>query len=124
MKNIFFKNTAVIIFLLLTVSIYAEGNNPEVPAAEKAEDAAETEILVITREKAVEMALSHSRTLKESRIDYEQAERISSNSWNELFPGFSVSGSVASSAETESFSADRKSVEWKLFSGNVIFPES
>ena len=100
MRKYLIRNAAAVLLILLSVNVFGEDSKQ---AADSKETASGT--VVITREKAVDLALSHSRTLKESRIDYEQASRISSNSWNELFPGFSVSGSAGSSAETESFSS-------------------
>lgn len=63
----------------------------------------EKNTITVTREKAVELAISHSRSEKISRIDLEQAKRSSDNSWNELLPDLSATAAVNTSGDKSSF---------------------
>ena len=97
-KKAFMRKTAIILFILLSYQVYAEGNNS--PSMKNGNNTVH-----ITLENAVEMALLHSRDLKSSRIDYEQAERISDHSWNDLLPTLSLGSGINTSGDTDSFSA-------------------
>ncbi len=94
---------SAVFFILLSAGLFAEPESLEKNSKEDEKNHAE--YIVITREKAVEMALSYSREIKSSRIDYEQAERSSRYSWNEIIPKLSFSGGVNSTGDTDSFSA-------------------
>ena len=66
--------------------------------------AEEKESLEITREKAVELALIHSRDEKISRIDLDQSKRASDSRWNELLPQLSATADLNTAGGKESFS--------------------
>ena len=51
------------------------------------------------------MVLSRSRDLKDSRISYEQAERISDHSWNDLLPSLNLGAGLNTAGDTDSFSS-------------------
>ena len=96
------RKAAIILFILISFLLNAEENKSAVQSAPMEAD---QKTVVVTLEEAVEMALSHSRDLKSSRIDYEQAERVSSHSWNDLLPTLSLGAGVNTAGDTDSFSA-------------------
>lgn len=95
------RKTAIILFLLLSFHVYAQENNSTDMKSSSGNDNS----IVITLDKAVEMALNHSRNLKSSRIDYEQAKRVSDHSWNDLLPHNSFGAGLNTAGATDSFSA-------------------
>ncbi len=83
------KKALVTLFLAAAVLI-------QLPADEKGS-------LEITREKALELALGHSREAEIMQIDLDQAKRASDNRWNELLPQLSASVDLNTAGDKESF---------------------
>ncbi len=101
-KNHIIQTAVMLFFVFSGFQVYSE-NLQTVPDSRLS--VGEGPELVITRDTAVEMALAYSRELKRSRIDYEEAERLSDYSWNELLPRLNLGAGVNTAGDSDSFSA-------------------